>query len=730
VLDLESLAGTVDRITFRNEENLYTVVRLIIDGAKEPVTCVGRFISVHPGESFRLRGAWTTHPQYGRQFQVEEAEPVMPATIEGIKNYLASGLIKGVGPATADKLVEAFGLGTLEIIEKEPQRLRDVEGIGPVKAEAIRAGLAEQKEIQNVMVFLQGQGISTAYANRIYRRYRQDSIAILKENPYRLADEVTGIGFRIADGIASNLGIASEAPERIRAGIKYTLEQGLEEGHVFLPEEELIEKAGEILELPPNLIRQGIGVLAKAETVNIDQVKGEAVVYLPFLKVIEEEIAARLRQWTEAAASQDRLQLDLLPLLADMEAKVGMKLANQQREAVLQACQKPLLIITGGPGTGKTTIVRLILEMYDAFGWKTLLASPTGRAAKRLAETTGRKAQTIHRLLEFGYEADLGLHFRRNADNPLKADVVIIDEVSMVDLRLFHHLLQAIPASTRLILVGDADQLPPVGPGQPLGDMLESGIVPCVRLTEVFRQAATSLIVTNAHRINQGEFPRFNSSDGDFFLIEEKETANMAALVVELVKHRLPAHYGLDPMDDIQVLSPLRRTKAGTENLNIHLQAALNPARPGKEEVGLGGHIFRIGDRVMQTENDYDKQVFNGDMGRIVSLDREDQILVVEFAEAEGNRFVAYQRNDWDELELSYAISVHKSQGSEYPVVVMPLAWTMPTLMNRNLLYTAITRAKRLVVLVGEKRALAIYVRQVKGRERYTGLVQRLTMEM
>ena len=730
MLDLESLEGTVERITFRNEENLYTVARLTVEGVGEPVTAVGRFISIHAGESFRLRGEWTTHPLYGRQFQVEEAEPLMPATIEGIKNYLASGLIKGVGPATADKLVVAFGLETLEVIDKEPERLLEVEGIGPVKAEAIRTGLAEQQDIQNVMVFLQGQGISTAYANRIYRRYRQDSIAVLKQNPYRLADEVTGIGFRIADRIAGNLGIATEAPERIRAGIKYTLEQGLEEGHVFLPEEELIEKAGGILELSPDLVRSELQALLKAGTVNIDTIGGEEVVYLPFLQTIEEEIARRLREWVQSAATQDKLQLDLLPLLRDMEAKAGIKLADQQREAVLEACQKPLLIITGGPGTGKTTIVRVILDMYDAWGWKTLLASPTGRAAKRLAETTGRRAQTIHRLLEFGHEAGMGLHFRRNADNPLKADAVIIDEVSMVDLRLFHHLLQAIAPDTRLILVGDADQLPPVGPGQPLSDMLKAGIVPSVRLTEVFRQAETSLIVTNAHRINRGEFPRLNSPQGDFFLIEEKETANIAGLVVDLVKHRLPSHYGFDPMEDIQVLSPLRRTKAGTETLNTHLQAALNPARPGREEINFGNHIFRVGDKVMQTENDYDKQVFNGDMGRIVSLDREEQHLIIEFTDAEGTRYVAYQRSDWDELELSYAISVHKSQGSEYPVVVMPLAWTLPTLMNRNLLYTAITRAKRLVVLVGERRALAVYVRQVRGRERYTGLVERLVVEM
>jgi exodeoxyribonuclease V alpha subunit len=729
VLELEILEGTVERITFRNEESLYTVARFAVKGQKQPITAVGRFISIHPGESFRLRGEWTTHPQYGRQFQVEEAEPIMPATIEGIKNYLASGLIKGVGPAIADKLVQAFGLETLEIIQQHPERLLEVEGIGPVKARAIQEGLAEQEEIQNVMVFLQGQGISTAYANRIYRRYRQNAIAVLKENPYRLADEVTGIGFRIADRIAGNLGIDREAPQRIRAGLKYTLEQGMETGHVFLPAAELVKKAAEILELPSDLIEGELQALTVSGTVKMDVLEGKEVVYLPFMQAMEQEIAQRLRDWVQMAAVQDTLQLDLLPVLADIEKKVGIELASQQREAVLQACQKPLLIITGGPGTGKTTIVRLILEMFDAWGWKTLLASPTGRAAKRLAEATGRKAQTIHRLLEFGYDGDGGssLHFRRNADNPLKAHAVIVDEVSMVDLRLFYHLLQAVTPDTRLIMVGDADQLPPVGPGQPFSDMLAAGVIPSVRLTEVFRQAETSLIVANAHRINRGEYPKLNSPRGDFFLIEETETANLPGLIVDLVQHRLPSHYSLDPVEDIQVLSPLRRTKAGTDILNKHLQAALNPPQPGKEEVSYGGNVFRVGDKVMQTENDYDKQVFNGDMGRIVSLDREGQHLVVEYADAEGIRYVAYQRSDWDQLELSYAVSVHKSQGSEYPVVVMPLAWTLPSLMNRNLIYTAVTRAKRLVVLVGGRRALAIYVRQVRGRERHTGLVERLT---
>ncbi|NLA58075.1 MAG: AAA family ATPase, partial [Firmicutes bacterium] len=584
MLELETLEGTVERITFRNEENFYTVARFAVKGNRQPITVVGRFVSIHPGESFKLRGEWTTHPQYGRQFQVEEVEPIMPVTIEGIKNYLASGVIKGVGPAIADKLVQTFGLETLTIIQKHPERLLEVEGIGPVKAEAIRQGLAEQEEIQNVMVFLQGQGISTAYANRIYRRYRQNAISVLKENPYRLADEVAGIGFRIADRIASNLGIQRESPQRIRAGLKYTLEQAVETGHVFLPAVELVREAEKILELPSELIQGELKALADSGAVKMEVLGGDEVVYLPFMQAVEEEVARRLRDWAQMAAAQDTLQLDLLPVLTEVENQVGIKLAEQQREAVLQACQKPLLIITGGPGTGKTTIVRLILEMFDAWGWKTLLASPTGRAAKRLAEATGRKAQTIHRLLEFGYDGDSGgsLHFRRNAENPLKAHAVILDEVSMVDLRLFYHLLQAIAPDTRLIMVGDADQLPPVGPGQPFSDMLAAGIIPSVRLTEVFRQAETSLIVSNAHRINRGEFPKLNSPRGDFFLIEEKETANLPGLIVDLVKNRLPSHYSLDPMEDIQVLSPLRRTKAGTDVLNKHLQAAINPPGAGK----------------------------------------------------------------------------------------------------------------------------------------------------
>ena len=727
LLDLEVLEGTVHRITFRNEENFYTVARLTVGDSEEEVTAVGRFISIHPGETFRLRGEWTTHPLYGRQFRVEEAEPLVPATIDGIRNYLASGLIKGVGPATADKLVETFGLDTLDVISKQPQRLQEVEGIGPVKAKAIKAGLTFQEDIQNVMVFLQGHGISPAYAHRIYRHYRQDTIAILQQNPYRLADEVTGIGFRIADGIAGNLGITPEAPERIRAGIKYTLEQSLEEGHVCLPRSFLAEQAREILAVSEDRIATELDTLLKEGAVHLDHISGQEVVYLPVMQAMEVDVANRLRGWPEQIDLQDLFYEDLVIRLQEVEEQIGIELALQQREAVIAACQNPLLVITGGPGTGKTTIVRVILEMYATWGWKTLLASPTGRAAKRLAESTGRPAQTIHRLLEFGYEADVGLHFRRNEDNPLKTDVIIVDEVSMVDLRLFHHLLMAISPGTRLVLVGDNDQLPPVGPGQPLGDMLEAGTVPTVRLTEVFRQAQSSLIVTNDHRINHGEFPYLNQGDGDFFVIEEKDSEQVLSLVVKLVADRLPAHYGVDPLEDIQVLSPIRRTKVGTGILNHHLQAALNPPGRGKEQVDFKDGVFRVGDKVMQTENDYDKKVFNGDMGRIISLDAENQSLVVEFSDAEDTRYISYQRSDWEQLELSYAISVHKSQGSEYPIVVMPLVWTLPSLMNRNLLYTAITRAKQLVVLVGEKRALAVYVRQERGRERYTGLVERLS---
>ena len=726
LLDLEVLEGTINHITFRNEENLYTVARLLPNDSKTPVTCVGRFISVHPGESFRLRGEWTTHPQYGRQFRVEAAEPLMPATVDGIKNYLASGLIKGVGPSTAEKLVDKFGLTTLDVISVTPERLQEVEGIGPVKAKAIQEGLSLQEDIQNIMVFLQGHGISPAYAHRIYRHYRQDTIAVLQENPYRLADDVTGIGFRIADGIAQNLGITAEAPERIRAGIKYTLEQSLGEGHVCLPKDTLQKEAEKILDVSSPLIVQGLETLLKEGTVQEEIIDEREVIYLPMLKAMEEAVAERLVSWNVQQGQQDFLKQDLIFLLEEAEKRIGIQLAPNQRQAVLSACQESLLIITGGPGTGKTTIVKVILEMYATWRWKTLLASPTGRAAKRLAESTGRPAQTIHRLLEFGYEPDAGLQFRKNAENPLKADVVIIDEVSMVDMRLFYHLLMAIDAGTRLILVGDADQLPPVGPGQPLSDMIEAGEVPLARLTEVFRQAQTSLIVTNAHRINRGDFPYLNQPDKDFFLIEQKDSENTPALIVKLAQERLPAHYGFDPLEDIQVLSPIRRTRVGTAILNEHLQAALNPPKAGKTQKEFGSSIFRVGDKVMQTENDYDKKVFNGDMGRIVSIDTEEHSLIMELNDVDETRYISYERSDWDQLELSYAISVHKSQGSEYPVVIMPLVWTLPSLMNRNLLYTAITRAKQLVVLVGEKRALAVYIRQERGRERFTGLIQRL----
>lgn len=720
----EKLEGTVQRITYRNEENLFTVAQLSTGEAKMPVTVVGKFISIYPGESFRLRGRWSTHPRYGRQFRVEEAEPVVPVTAAAIESYLGSGRIKGIGEATAAKLVQAFGTKTLQVIQEEPERLQEVQGIGPKKAAVIREGLAEQQETQNVMIFLQGHGVSPGFATRIYRHYRHDAIAIIRQNPYRLADEVTGIGFRTADHIARNLGIDTRAPERIQAGIKFRLREAVEEGHVYQPVARMVRDVASMLEVEEALVDKQLGVLLESGSLRQEELKGERAVYLPALHTMEVEVGRRLQSWQEAGnqipASNISREIE------EIEAESDIILAPQQRQAVEAALRKQFLVITGGPGTGKTTIIRVILRLFARKGWKVLLASPTGRAAKRMQEATGHEARTIHRLLEFGYDAGEGIQFRRNRENPLVADAIIVDEASMINLRLFYHLVVAIPPGARLILVGDVDQLPPIGPGQPLRDIIESGKVPVVRLTEVFRQARRSLIITNAHRINEGKFPRLNLSDGDFYLVEESAAASMAEKVVELVKERLPGYYGIDPREDIQVLSPQRRTVAGTDHLNQVLQQALNPPGPGKAEVTAGHTVFRTGDRVIQIQNNYNKLVFNGDMGRIVTIDPDTQQIVVEFIEAEGPRRVSYDRGEWDELELSYAISVHKSQGSEYPVVVMPLVWTLPTLMNRNLLYTAITRAKKLVVLVGEKRALAVYIRQTRGQQRYSGLLERL----
>ena len=689
-------------------------------GEREPVTVVGNLFAVHPGETLKLTGRWVNSRKFGRQFKAETCLPVLPATLTGIEKYLGSGLIKGIGPVMARRLTQKFGLRTLEIIEEEPEKLLAVEGIGPVRVEKIKKAWAGQKEIKEVILFLQGHGVSTTYAVKIYKAYGNNAVTLLRENPYRLATDISGIGFKTADKIAKNLGVPQDSPLRTQAGILFLLWEAAEEGHVFLPAEELVERAAQVLEVDAGLVRGALEELGKGDRVVVEDDPGGAgegnqAVYLRPLWAAEEKVAERLFRLSRAPAA--RPAVDPEKAAAWVQEVNALTLAENQKEALKKALTEKVLVITGGPGTGKTTLVKSILKIMEAKKQKVVLASPTGRAAKRLSEVTGREAKTIHRLLEY---RPLEGRFARNEENPLEADLVIVDETSMVDVLLMNHLLKAVPLSAALILVGDADQLPSVGPGNVLKDIIASGAVATVALTEIFRQAGRSMIVVNAHRVNRGEFPVLKKEKGlDFYFLEKKEPEEAVQEIKELVARKIPAAFGFRPVEDIQVLSPLRKGAAGVERLNQELQALLNPRG---REVGRAGRIFRVDDKVMQIRNNYEKDVYNGDIGRIVQVDAEEQEVWVQFED----RRVSYDYADLDELVLAYAISVHKSQGSEYPAVVLPLLTQHYVMLQRNLLYTAITRAKKLLVIVGDKKALAMAVKNARLQKRYTGLRHRL----
>ncbi|MBI4840256.1 MAG: ATP-dependent RecD-like DNA helicase [candidate division NC10 bacterium] len=717
-----TLQGTVERITYVNEETQYVVARLDVPGRPDLATIVGNLPSLTPGETLRLHGSWIHHKKYGDQFQVERYETVAPATLVGIQRYLGSGLIKGIGPIFAKRLVDAFGLDTLRVIEEEPDRLRTVEGIGRVRLQRITAAWAEQKDIRDVMLFLQGHGVSSAYAVKIFKAYGQAAIATVQANPYRLARDIYGIGFKTADRIAQNLGVPSDSPLRAQAGIVHVLHTLSDEGHVYVPEEELLREAETTLEIPRDLLAPAITELAREEQVVAEALPGGGRgIYVKALHVAEEQVARRLADLLRAPRLPVRI--DVEKALAWVEGVTRLRLAPQQQEAIRMALAHKTLVITGGPGTGKTTILRCIIQILERKGVRIHLASPTGRAAKRMTEATGRQAMTIHRLLEWS-PASAG--FQRNAQRPLETDLVIVDEASMIDIALMNSLLRAVPLMATLILVGDADQLPSVGPGTVLRDILDSGRVPAVRLTEIFRQAEKSRIVRNAHRVNRGEFPDLSppprGEESDFHFLPEEDPEDLQQLIVELASRRLPARYGLDPVEDIQVLTPMHRGVIGAAQLNAALQAALNPARSGRTEVMRGGRVFRQGDRVMQIRNNYDKEVYNGDIGRIARIDLQEQEVVVRV----DGRPVTYDVNELDELVLAYAATVHKSQGSEYPAVILPMHTTHYPMLQRNLVYTAVTRAKRLLVLVGTKKALAVAVKNDATLRRYSRLADRL----
>ena len=702
------LRCVVERITYQNPENGYSVLKVKVKGYNDLVTLVGNLLEVPVGSVLLCRGEWKVDKRYGSQFVAATWEETMPATVYGIEKYLGSGLVKGIGPRFARAIVQRFGTETIDIIETEIERLYEVPNIGRKRVAKIRESWEKQKDIKNVMLFLQGYGVSTAYAAKIYREYGKESIDKVRENPYRLADDIWGIGFKTADGIAAKMGYEKEDPRRCRSGILYTLGQLSDEGHVYAGEEQLVKTAGQLLEAGETAIRDTLAGMLQAEDLILDK----DAIYLPPFYHAECGTSRRLR---DLAESTGRSLFDGLFDPSSLTAETGIEYDEVQLAAIRQAVTSKVMVLTGGPGTGKTTTTQGIIAALKKAGLRVLLAAPTGRAAKRMSEATGMEAKTIHRLLEYNPQDG----YKRNDENPLEGDALIVDECSMIDILLMNNLLKAVPVGMRLVFVGDIDQLPSVGAGNVLRDIIDSQRIPVVRLVRIFRQAQKSRIVMNAHAINQGRFPdTSNGRDTDFFFMREDDPERAAETIVRLVKERLPRAYRESP-DRIQVLTPMQRGVVGAANLNLLLQQALNPSGPS---LGRGGYTYRQGDRVMQQRNNYDKDVFNGDLGYIREVDTEERTLKVDF----DGKWVEYDITELDELTLAYATTIHKAQGSEYPIVVMPVLMTHFVMLQRNLIYTGITRAKKICVLIGAMKALAYAVRDMSVLKRNTSLRERL----
>ncbi|MEM7538066.1 MAG: AAA family ATPase [Chloroflexota bacterium] len=796
---MDTLRGVIERITYHNEENGYTVAKLTPErgtssGGYAPpnfrfnreVAVVGNMMGINVGESVELRGKWTLHADYGRQFTVENMRTVLPATVAGLEKYLGSGLIKGVGPVTAKRIVKHFGMETLNVIEHEIDRLHEVKGVGGKRVHMIQDAWIEQRAIKEVMIFLQSHGVTTSIATKIYKYYSDEAIGVVKNNPYRLAHDIYGIGFVTADKIARSMGLPEDAPQRVAAGVAYALGQATDDGHVFLPTSELIQKSAELLEVTPQQASLGVLHLWNDDQIQVVETPGsdtppaildnptpylapqtedgipqlvverggvyatatisqanvllqeENAIYLAPLYYSEMGVANQLeRLWFSRSSALDIFRsphFDWTANLERIEKRTGFALADQQQAAVQAALTHNVTVLTGGPGTGKTTTVRTIIQLCEQAKVEVLLAAPTGRAAKRLAETTGREAKTLHRMLEF--QPSEGMSFKRNEQSPLEGDFLIVDEASMLDIALTNHLLKAVRPGMHLLLVGDVDQLPSVGAGNVLKDIIaaieedvddkQSPRATVIRLETIFRQAEGSYIITNAHRINQGQMPLIdNDKTTDFFLFRTEDPERAAQLCVELVQSRIPRRFAIPPAD-IQVLSPMHRGVVGVGALNLSVQAAVNPESPDKAQRSVGNRVFRQGDRVMQIRNNYDKDIYNGDMGMIREVDLEMQKLTVIF---DGNEAkpINYDFLELDELTHAYTISIHKSQGSEFPAVVIPVLTSHYMMLQRNLLYTAVTRAKRLVVLVGQPRAIGLAIGNDKVTARHTGLKERLT---
>jgi exodeoxyribonuclease V alpha subunit len=732
---MDRLSGAVERITYYNPENGYTVLRLRPETYKQIphnpgrdglVTVVGNLPEVSPGENLRLEGRWDKHPKHGFQFKADVCEQTLPATIAGIQGYLGSGLIKGIGPRLAERIVAKFQEKTFDVIEERPERLLEVPGIGLDRQQRIAAAWEEQKQVKEIMIFLQGHGVSTNLAVKIYKTYGDAALETVQKDPYQLERDIYGVGFKTADKIAQALGLSPEHPSRIEAGIVFALNETIEEGHVYVPREMLAGRALELLSVPPERIAPALDQLAEDDRIRADMLpvpqengdthqiaesRGEykiPVIYLTPLYFGERGIAERLKRLAAAPVFD----------VKDVTHAASKDLSDEQRSALRMALTHPVSILTGGPGTGKTTCLKALIGALESQHKRYALASPTGRAAKRLSEATGRPARTIHRLLEYSPVDG----FKHHEENPLPVDFLVVDEASMLDLLLTNNLLKALRPGMQLLFVGDVDQLPAVGAGDVLRDLIDSGVLPITRLSVIFRQAAHSQIITNAHLINQGRMPVFSREGGDFFLFPAENAVTAADWVIQIVSERIPQKFGFDPIRDVQVLAPLYRGPAGVTILNERLQERLNPPAPKKPERRLYGALFRLGDKVMQTQNNYDKDVYNGDMGFIRAIDMIEQALTVEF----DGRAVTYDWSEADELALAYAVSVHKAQGSEFPAIVMPVVTQHYMMLQRNLLYTAVTRASRLCVLTGSRRAISIAVHNNKVTQRFSALEWRL----
>jgi exodeoxyribonuclease V alpha subunit len=714
---VERLAGSLERVTFHSEETGFCVLRVKLSGHRELVTVTGSAATLTPGEYLECTGNWHNDRVHGMQFKATQLQAIRPTTLEGIEKYLGSGMVKGIGPHFAKMLVEAFGAEVFEVIESSPERLQELPGIGPKRTDKVAAAWVEQKAVREIMVFLQSHGLGTARAVRIYKTYGNQAIVKVTENPYRLALDIHGVGFKTADALASRLGIASDSPLRAQAGVRHVLQEISGQGHCAAARRELAESAAGLLEIPHPVIEAAIDAELAEENLVADRIGNEDCLFLAPLYRAEVGVASSLARLAPGAPPWGSIVAE--QALPWVESQTGLTLSASQREAVRLALASKVLVITGGPGVGKTTLVNSILSIIRARKLRVTLCAPTGRAAKRLSESTGLEAKTIHRLLEFDPQS---FDFKRGRQHPLETDLLVLDESSMVDVVLMNKLLPAIPDRAALLLVGDVDQLPSVGPGCVLADIISSGALPTVRLTEIFRQAANSRIIVNAHRINRGEIPLNDEAGGltDFYFIPAQTPEDIHAKLLQVVTERIPKRFGLDPVRDIQVLTPMNRGGLGARSLNADLQKVLNGS--AEPRVTRFGTSFAVGDKVLQIVNNYDKEVFNGDIGRIVALDTEEATLTVEFDE----RQVPYDFAELDELSLAYATSIHKSQGSEYSAVVVPLAMQHYTMLERNLIYTAVTRGKKLVVVIGEPKALALAVHNHKSQQRLTKLAGRI----